>query len=136
MIRQGIWCDICGSQKQETNHWFVACEQEGELRVGGWNSCYLLCPDTKQLCGESCVHKLVGEFLANSMHLLTQYVADKADAQPGADSAIDISITADDESWSRLLTPPVAGLPRFEQHSSRVSEGLPRWHTCDERRTS
>lgn len=136
MIRQAIWCDICGSQKQQTNHWFVAYEQAGELRVSGWNSRYLLCPDTKHLCGETCVHKLVSEFLANSMHLLTQHVADKADAQATADSTMDISITADSESSSRLLTPPAPALPRPGQHSPRASERLPRQYSCAGRRTS
>ncbi len=41
MIRRVITCDICGSQKQQANHWFVACEKSGELRISGWNSLYL-----------------------------------------------------------------------------------------------
>ncbi len=36
VIRQAISCDICATEKKQTNHWFVAYEQGGELRVSGW----------------------------------------------------------------------------------------------------
>jgi len=29
VIRQAISCDICGTEKKQTNHWFVAYDQEG-----------------------------------------------------------------------------------------------------------
>jgi hypothetical protein len=54
VIRKVITCDICGSQKRQTNHWFVAYEESGELRISGWNSLHLLSPETKHLCGETC----------------------------------------------------------------------------------
>ena len=38
MIRQAISCDICGAEKRQTNHWFVAYSHGGELRVTGWNA--------------------------------------------------------------------------------------------------
>jgi len=38
VIRQAISCDICGSEKKQTNHWFVAYDQSGELRISGWLS--------------------------------------------------------------------------------------------------
>jgi hypothetical protein len=84
VIRQAISCDVCGSQKRQTNHWFVAYEQAQELRVSGWDSPHLMCPGTKHLCGETCLHTLVNEFVAKSAHVLTQNVADRADAQPPA----------------------------------------------------
>lgn len=71
MIRKVISCDICGAQKRDTNHWFIAYEDSGELRVSDWTSHHLLCPGTKHLCGESCVHKLVGEYLAESTQART-----------------------------------------------------------------
>ena len=61
MIRQAISCDICGSEKKQTNHWFVAYDQGGELRVSGWNSRNKLRPGSKHLCGQTCLHKLVDE---------------------------------------------------------------------------
>jgi hypothetical protein len=67
VIRQAISCDICGAQRRETNHWFIAYEKCGELRICDGTSRHLLCPGTKHLCGESCLHRLLSEFLAETM---------------------------------------------------------------------
>jgi hypothetical protein len=67
LIRQVISCDICGTEKRQTNHWFVAYEQCGELRVSGWNSRRRLWAESKHLCGQNCMHKLVDEFMANAI---------------------------------------------------------------------
>ena len=67
VIRQAISCDICGSEKRQTNHWFVVTEHAGELRVSGWGSRNRLRTDTKHLCGQTCLHKLVDEFVARSI---------------------------------------------------------------------
>lgn len=63
MIQQVITCDVCGSQKRQSNHWFIACEESGDLRIGAWKSPQLLSPETKHLCGEACAHKLISHFL-------------------------------------------------------------------------
>ena len=47
VIRQAISCDICGRDKQQTNHWFVAYDQGAEFRMGGWNSRTRLRPEAK-----------------------------------------------------------------------------------------
>lgn len=65
MIRQAISCDICGSEKKQTNHWFVAYERNGELRLSGWQSKHALRPKVKHLCGQKCVHRLMDEFMAS-----------------------------------------------------------------------
>ena len=67
MIRQAISCDICGTEKQLTNHWFVAYDQGGELRVSGWNSRNRLRAGAKHLCGQTCLHKLVDDFMARTL---------------------------------------------------------------------
>jgi hypothetical protein len=67
VIRQAISCDVCGAEKKQTNHWFVACEQAGELRVSGWNSRNRLRAGSKHLCGQTCLHKLVDEFMARTI---------------------------------------------------------------------
>lgn len=67
MIRQAISCDICGNEKRQTNHWFVAYDQAGELRISGFNSRNRLKAGTKHLCGQTCLHKLVDEFLARTL---------------------------------------------------------------------
>ncbi len=72
MIRQAISCDICGNEKKQTNHWFVAYEQAGELRVSGWSSRNRLRPGTKHLCGQTCLHKLVDDYMARAIGQKTQ----------------------------------------------------------------
>jgi hypothetical protein len=79
VIRQAISCDICGSEKRQTNHWFVAYDQGGELRVAGWSSRNRLRPGSKHLCGQTCLHKLVDEFMAKAISGRPQAVADELD---------------------------------------------------------
>lgn len=64
MIRQAISCDICGAEKKQTNHWFVAWEQAGELRVSGWSSRNRMRTGARHLCGQACLHKLADDFMA------------------------------------------------------------------------
>lgn len=66
MIRQAISCDICGAEMQRANHWFVAYGQGEELRVSGWHTGKRLRAGAKHLCGQTCLHKLVDEFLART----------------------------------------------------------------------
>jgi type IV secretory pathway VirB10-like protein len=54
-------------EKKQTNHWFVAYDQGGELRVSGWNSRNRLRPGSKHLCGQTCLHKLVDDFMARAL---------------------------------------------------------------------
>jgi hypothetical protein len=82
VIRQVITCDICGSQKHQTNHWFVAYEESGELRINGWNSLHLLSSGTKHLCGETCAHKLISHFLMRLVDVGPQQSGQKGDAGP------------------------------------------------------
>jgi len=82
VIRQVITCDICGSQKHQTNHWFVAYEESGELRMSGWNSLHLLSPETKHLCGEACAHKLISHFLVRLVDVGTQRSGERGGTEP------------------------------------------------------
>jgi hypothetical protein len=84
MIRQAISCDICAAEKRQTNHWFIAYEQGGELRVSGWTSRHRLRPDSKHLCGQTCLHKLVDEFMAKSIAVRAQRRGEvvEAEAEP------------------------------------------------------
>jgi len=66
MIRQIVSCDICGEEKEQTNHWFVAYDEGGEFRVSGLTPSNSLDLAAKHLCGESCVHKLLDEFLIST----------------------------------------------------------------------
>jgi hypothetical protein len=91
VIRQAISCDLCGNEKKQTNHWFVAYEQGGELRVSGWNSRNRLRPGTKHLCGQTCLHKLVDEFMAKAIGQKAQGA--HVDAEPSS-ARTDASLTS------------------------------------------
>ena len=117
MIRQAISCDICASEKQQTNHWFVATDQGGELRVAGWNSRNRLRPGTKHLCGQICLHKLVDLFISRTIAVRAPAgVADDVPVQPltlDTDASL-ISDTAyiELEPSARLVAPPEPALPK------------------------
>jgi hypothetical protein len=120
VIQQVITCDICGSQKRQANHWFVAREESGELRISGWNSLHLQFPETKHLCGETCAHKLISQFLMKLVDVGTQRAADKSPA-PAAETKI--SAPADGAAPS----PPTLQLSR----STQASPGSPDYALLD-----
>lgn len=67
MIRQAISCDVCGRDKQQTSHWFVVYEHGSELRISGWSSQVRMSAKAKHLCGQTCLHKLIDEYLARTL---------------------------------------------------------------------
>lgn len=118
MIRQAITCDLCGSEKRQTNHWFVACEQGNELRLSGWSSRNKLRPGAKHLCGQTCLHKLVDDFMARLAAGRAPAVAGQEDPIASAAVATDTSLTADAAyedviSSARLIPTPLPPRPRL-----------------------
>ena len=111
MIRQAISCDICGAEKKQTNHWFVAWEQGGELRVSGWNSRNRLRSGSKHLCGQACLHKLADDFMARLIGERAPAAPELAEGPaPAAAAATDTSLAAQPaalESSARLIAAPV-----------------------------
>jgi hypothetical protein len=108
VIRQAISCDICGSEKRQTNHRFVAYEQGGELRMSGWSSRRRLRPGTKHLCGQTCLHKLVDEFMAKSLAVRAQRSDEEETALPMAtDTSLTSKAAYDELVSSARLLPPV-----------------------------
>ena len=127
MIRQAISCDICAAEKRQTNHWFVAYEQNGELRVSGWTSRHRLRPDSKHLCGQTCLHKLVDEFIAKSVAQRAQRAGEAEEAEAELALPNDTSLTnahlatanrsnaavaEEIESSARLIAPPEPAAPK------------------------
>jgi len=120
VIRQAISCDICATEKRQTNHWFVAYEQNGELRVSGWSSRHKLRPETKHLCGQICLHTLVDEFMAKSIAIrskhteeLPDHPANFGECKEDLPMCNDTSLTSpaaypELESSARLITTPTA----------------------------
>jgi hypothetical protein len=92
LIRQAISCDICGAEKRQTNHWFVAYEQSGELRLSGWTSRHRTRPGSMHLCGHTCLHKLVDDFMARSIAVRPSAI--EADPAPAPIAATDTSLTS------------------------------------------
>jgi hypothetical protein len=136
VIRQAISCDICGTEKRQANHWFVAYEQSGDLRISGWNSPYLSCAGTKHLCGETCLHKLISKFLAKLVDVGTQ-CTDRINAAMSADAMTMAGAECAEPTCSpRLPSPSTPGLPNSIQGSLRELERLPRSHPCAGRRSS
>ena len=103
MIRKAISCDICATEKRQTNHWFVAYEQAGELRISGWNSRHRQRPDSKHLCGQTCLHKLVDEFMAKSIAVRPQRSPDTDESAPASPAVADASLPPARRmlSWNR-----------------------------------
>jgi hypothetical protein len=131
VIEQVITCDMCGAQKRQTNHWFVAREESGEMRIRGWNSLHLLSHGTKHLCGETCVHKLVSQFLMTLVDAGTQQSADKSHSRPDAKAKMaDQTDCAEPavSTWNGL--PSSTGSSRSSQHAPREPEQLNRPQPC------
>jgi hypothetical protein len=113
VIRQAITCDICGSEKKQTNHWFVAYDQGGELRVSGWSSRNRLRPGSKHLCGQTCLHKLLDDFMAKAVSARPSKVIDDESRNEVAEQVanVDTSLTSsaaftEIESSARLIREP------------------------------
>jgi hypothetical protein len=98
MIRQAISCDICGAEKKQTNHWFVAYTHAGELRVSGWGAQRRLRAGSKHLCGQTCLYKLLDEFIAANATARAQ--------APTPDSEADEPIAAADTSLTSMAAYP------------------------------
>jgi len=137
MIQQVITCDICGSRKGQSNHWFIVREESGELRVGGWNSVHILSPGNKHLCGETCAHKLISHFLMTLENMRTSWAADKSDPTPIAETRITDQQDSAGPSLSRWeAAPSTTSSPKPSQYVHREPERLHRAHPYTGRKRS
>jgi hypothetical protein len=103
-----------GSEKKQTNHWFVAYDQGGELRVSGWSTRNRLRPGSKHLCGQTCLHKLVDNFMARTLSTRAQQAAEDevVEQAAGADASLTSnSAYGEIESSARLITAPAPVAP-------------------------
>ena len=67
VIRQAISCDICGDGNAAYQPLVRRLRPRGELRVSGWNPRSRLRAGAKHLCGQTCLHKLVDDFMARTL---------------------------------------------------------------------
>jgi len=61
MIKTTITCDICGTVRQETNHWYMAHFGGEYLTI-----CHFKLEDAEDrahFCGQSCVQKYVEQWM-------------------------------------------------------------------------
>jgi hypothetical protein len=115
VIQHVITCDMCGAQKREANHWFLVREESGELRISGWNFPHTLSPETRHLCGETCVHKLISRDLKRLANVGTQCAADNSHAVPAAEKKIADQTDCVEPNQS----PGTNGSPRSFQYAPR-----------------
>ena len=107
MIRQSIACDICGAEKKETKHWFVALEQGGELRICSWSAGRKTRSGEKHLCGQTCLHRLVDDFMAGTISGRVPASYEEEASSNGGKGIAETESTDEYESSARLI--PTAG---------------------------
>ena len=119
MIRQAISCDICGAEKKQTNHWFVAYTHGGELRVSGWGVQGKIRAGYKHLCGQTCLHKLVDEFIAGGA--TSKVHASTVDAGAGEEpmATADTSLTSNAAYMKPVSSP--TGLPSLAMPAALIA---------------
>jgi len=70
-VKPQFVCDICGAQRQDTNHWFLA-EQlpNGILSFTPWDlprsPGYREQAHIQHLCGQACAHKLLDAWMSEA----------------------------------------------------------------------
>lgn len=67
-MKQSFVCDICGAERKDANHWFVARETDGMLMFLHWDEAAICRANTAHLCGQSCAHKALDRFLAQEIN--------------------------------------------------------------------
>jgi hypothetical protein len=142
VIRQTISCDICKSEKKQSNHWFVAYEQGAELRLGGWNSRYRTRPGAKHLCGQACVYRLMDDFMARLIAAKPQAEIEGPTPTPArpraaADTSLTSSAAYIEVESVRLISPSakaeLVAMPGKAEGAVQIAalEESPRYATRD-----
>jgi len=121
VIRQAISCDICGAEKKQSNHWFVAYGQGEELRLSGWSSRHAKRPGTMHLCGHKCLHRLVDDFMARALAVRTQPFEGEAAGAPVAASDTSLTSSAARPQSESAARPPAALMARTAFHTEVVA---------------
>jgi hypothetical protein len=70
MKRTSYNCDICGVERKEANHWFVATKDAVCFSIEAWDAAEiendLDSMNAIHLCGQVCAHKLLDRFLVET----------------------------------------------------------------------
>ena len=72
-------CDVCGTQKKETNHWFFAVSSAKAFQVRTADSAFSIRkPAVKRnICGEACSHKALSQWLQGLQDAKTANLANE-----------------------------------------------------------
>jgi hypothetical protein len=126
LIRQTIACDICGAERRETNHWFVAVVQNKELCISNWDNQRRTTKGSKHLCGQTCLHRLVDDFMAGTVGGRPATEPERAGAvgEPSYGEAAGEGLE-DFESSARLIPTPPAR-PARPTVAARAQHAEPR----------
>lgn len=62
--REQITCDVCGVQKQASNHWFMISVGDNDILVVAHATYRDKYAEPIDLCGEACVLKKVSELIS------------------------------------------------------------------------
>jgi hypothetical protein len=69
-------CKVCGTAKQDANHWFVCTNTKIGFHLNTWEWAVreeLLDDDgTDYLCGHQCIHKLLDRFLDSTVEQVSE----------------------------------------------------------------
>lgn len=69
-VRRVYACNVCGVERKEANHWFVARFSVLGISFTAWTrepQGVLDDEQTKHVCGQVCSHRLLDDFLSNPM---------------------------------------------------------------------
>lgn len=63
--REVFTCNVCGKDKQITNHWWIAYVSPGVgFMISPWSDSLAANDQVQTLCGQECVIKAVNEYLS------------------------------------------------------------------------
>ncbi|HVN92771.1 MAG TPA: hypothetical protein VMT38_03695 [Terracidiphilus sp.] len=101
--------------------------------MSGWSSRHKLRPGSKHLCGQTCLHKLVDEFIAKAIAVRAQRPAEEPAEEIARESqalTADASLTSDTayvalESSARIISTPPAVAPAPALGASAVIRPQP-----------
>jgi hypothetical protein len=60
----GLKCDGCGVERQQSNHWFLVHTCDGAITFTQWDNDSAFEGSVKHICGHVCAQKLLNEFLS------------------------------------------------------------------------
>lgn len=65
LVRKSVYvCDVCGREKQQTNHWWIAYTSGEGFHIDKWRDGLADNDECQTLCGQECVIQAVNKYLS------------------------------------------------------------------------